>query len=708
MAVGRKMHEDAADLASRLAALLPERATPPLIVALVLLRLGVRPRSRLLAAVTSKLKAAASSLPHETSSRMEAELLAWREAPSRTLPQSVSSVPTRSTFSAAQEAVHPPHCDAQATLPLSCCAALWQETRQFYATRGSSAFTSHVPSHVSTSAFLANAYAAVISSAVAESEAGADTADSEPVYILDLGCGCGVLGVRVALELQRRAAPDRSRFCVVLADLEPTAALAQAAAPSAASLVRDGLLDVAKLDLGADIPHLHLLLSGRTLHPGELRRPLVVLASYLLDSLPLDILRVRRTRASSPSDADNPLPCKRRAPAVDETTEALTPVVHRSRRGASRTRFAYRPLPVEDHRIGSEGGRRLRELCERLLAIASADAAASEHGCAAAVIPSGAARCLWALFDWLAGSASQSHPTMLLLVGDKIIDRHTASRLAGARRDDVSPVDLAQLPLFDIHGGAGGPASSCLVLDGIIEALHLCADVEGTAPGLAPVLHILGRTPAMMEFDVCAFALAQSSSGDFRATRREFEQVLGTFGPAEMERLYAFVQEEARADTAGPRVSLDLLVDVIRLGAYDWELFVHLRWMALVRLRDAAPESAARAVETACRCFDERITLDANEWMASEVLFSRWLYAAGEWMRALRTLRPERTSSSSSGPDVGPAGDEHVDAERAFLEGLCRLRLRQSNEAERLLREAECLGHRGAARRVRRLLLSTG
>ena len=725
-------------LATRTAALLPAERSSPLLVALTLLRLGSESPS-LLASAISKLRNAAPSLSEETRRQLELELRI-------SLPPSI--FPALPSTRKHGRSVSPPM-----NLPLSSCASLWTRTRSFYSEKGADAFSSGiVPSHISTSAFLGCAYARVIERMLHDvgSNFGGVSDEEEPVYIIDVGCGCGVLGVRVALELAKCGLHLQRPFCVVLADLDPTAALAQAALPSAAALVRNGQLDVAQFDADASgsvlaswaesrhapppslrPPNLRLLLSGRILPPRR-RQPLIVLASYLFDSLPIDVLR---------------LPSGRH----DTTPEVLTPIATSGRRGGIRTRFAYAPSAgcggeeadgVNSVSAGS-GDARVDELCARLLELASDDAEARGVA-AAAIVPVGAARCVWWLYEWLAGgrtegvtecTRTEQHPPMLLLIGDKIIDRHSAARLVAAERPNGHPpMELSELKLFDEHGGEGGPISTSLVLEGVLEAMRLCTHtvaaeetpaVDGEAVRTRPAapqaharsqvqVQTIGRSPAMMEFDVCAFLLASTSAADvhasagatLRATRDEFGKRLGKFGPAELERLCAFVYAESTSPTGAERVPLRLLVDVLVLTNYDWPTFHEWRWLVRARLRDAPPDDAASAIAVARRCFETRVVLDATAWAASELTFGRWLCAAGEWSLALHAINAypivEGRSLPAAAAECAPADQaKGAAAERAFLAGVCHYRLGELTVAERLLRDAAQSGHRGAARRMR-------
>lgn len=676
------------ELACRCAELLPPSPSPPLLAALTLLRLGLQAPSRnvLLRVAANKLRATASTLPFDTRLRLERELsIAFNISIPPQIPSSTKRIRSH----------EPPF-----VLPLS-GDAVWQGTKDFYTSHGSGVFTSgSVPSHVSTSTFLARAYADVIECMLIETGEAlplASGGEAEPVYVLDVGCGAGVLGVRVALELSARQLQQRRSFCVILCDLDPAAALAQAALPSADVLRREGLLDVARFDADVPLHTLSLILSGRVLAPGR-RQPLIVLASYLFDSLPIDIIRVRPGH---------------------EPLEVLNPTHRRGRRGGKETRFAYVTAPTRPAQPSmneSDGedrqGRtanctrpRLDELCQRLVALA-ADDAESRGEPAAAILPTGAARCMWWLHEWLVGGdgTRADYPALLLLIGDKIVDRHSAARLVGAHRGCHEPsMSLRDLPIFDRHGGPAGALSSCLVLDGVLEALRLCgsthSDDDLAASIVAPRLHQIGQSPPLMEFDICAVALTPGTAcgSAFDATRKEFARRLGSFGPAEMERLCAFVHSEATAGASPSRVPLRLVCDVLTLSHFDWATFYDWRWLIRMRIHDEPPDEASYAVNIACECFSRRVVLDAAEWAASALGFMRWLCSVGEWARALLThdeaQRDVSTTSSST----------EQTTERIFLEGVCHQRMGKMVEAARLLGDAARRGHRGAARRERRM-----
>ena len=175
--------------------------------------------------------------------------------------------------------------------------------------------TYQVPHEISTSRFLGTGLAALVLAFWADADArrraeeggGAEAgggeggeggeAEDSTRYVVELGCGSGLLSLHCAAELRRRGA---HRCCVVLADLDPSAALQLCASARGASLVAEGWLDVARLHgdggdggdgggggggaggraVGCNLPEggaLQLLISGREIAPASLCTPLVLL-----------------------------------------------------------------------------------------------------------------------------------------------------------------------------------------------------------------------------------------------------------------------------------------------------------------------------------------------------------------------------------------------------------------------------------------------
>ena len=700
----------------------------PLACQLVLHRLGQLP---LPAAAERKLKLAATAgaLPPETIRRLAAELNT--AAPSdagahRTADFLRSSSCKRQRPPSAPPAPPAPPARAEPAVWARLSeSALWSASAAYYATQGSSAWESgDVPCHISCSALTASAYAAVCSAflhgeARRSEPGGGEPGGSARALILDLGCGCGSLGVRVARELRALGHDD---FTLVLADLDPAAALEQCRLPSAAGLVQGGWIDVAAFEVGAalggadETGELELLLSGRRLGPGSVDAPLVLLANYFFDSLPCDILRV--TPGAGGCDADG---------AALPLVEAL------SATSAAGPPFAYDAL-APGARFGG-GGRPDDELTDALLEAsvrrAASRAAAGVDSCPAlGLIPTGCARCLRRLeaLRPRAGTGGGGPSPMLLLVGDKMVDSgRAASRLAGVGR--AGPFTLSELPLFAVHGGgrrrpARGapppPISTCLVLEEIVEAARrVCARHAHGVP--SDVALDVVRSPAMLDFDVAALLVGGEPApgrtpgrGEAWA-RRAFVERLGGFGPAEMERLLAHMLERLEGPGRGcghePPVPLPALTSLVRLGRHDWHEWHSLRWHVRRRLPGATADEEAEAVEAATRSFDARVVLTRREWLRSQVSFGQWLYAVDRHAAALRVLLGGRATGGDDGAAARRDGNaaergaaEERDPERLFLRACCGRKLGcEPGGARELLEWAAAAAHRGAARRLRAL-----
>lgn len=164
---------------------------------------------------------------------------------------------------------------------------IWSAHRAYYEQAGPRAWTDDgLPTLVTTSAYMAEAYANML---VDWAEATVHDPD-EPVYVVELGAGPGVLGARVAEALFRARLPDTPRLVYVLTDLAEANAQAWADDPLLMGLAEEGVLDFARLDLATPGP-LCLRHSGRVLGPGGSPNPVAVIANYLLDCLPCDLFR---------------------------------------------------------------------------------------------------------------------------------------------------------------------------------------------------------------------------------------------------------------------------------------------------------------------------------------------------------------------------------------------------------------------------------
>ncbi|MBN1203938.1 MAG: tetratricopeptide repeat protein [Myxococcaceae bacterium] len=172
-------------------------------------------------------------------------------------------------------------------------SSLWSTQQQFYNEQGTAAFTSGaVPSHVTTSAAIAAAYARIIRGLQQDCLRLGDP--RAPLYVVELGAGSARLAWRLlgTLDALEEIAPTGGppvRF--ILTDVAASNIRASMAHPLLQPLIASGRIAFALRDAGAREP-LELLSSGERIEPGTLRNPLVVLGNYLFDSLEHDFFRV--------------------------------------------------------------------------------------------------------------------------------------------------------------------------------------------------------------------------------------------------------------------------------------------------------------------------------------------------------------------------------------------------------------------------------
>lgn len=186
--------------------------------------------------------------------------------------------------------------------PLS-ASALWGLQRAYFEREGVAAWSSGtLPSMASTNAVVAATYARLITAFlrdwVASRPAGAG-ALAEPVRVVELGAGAGRLGYHVVRKLAPRLAstPGVGGIPVtyVLTDLPEATIVWWARHEQLQPLLASGQLDVACFDIAQPHP-IELRHSGRVLTPGASAAPMVVVANYVLDSLPQDAFTVEGGR----------------------------------------------------------------------------------------------------------------------------------------------------------------------------------------------------------------------------------------------------------------------------------------------------------------------------------------------------------------------------------------------------------------------------
>lgn len=163
-------------------------------------------------------------------------------------------------------------------------SVLWKLQREYFERQGIAAWSGgKVPHHITSSPFIADAYARIVLGFVRD-------ADSGPIHIVELGSGCGRfshLFLKRFLELQRNSRLKHIPIKYVMTDVAEQNLEYWRTHPRFQPFVAAGSLDFARFNVEHD-ETLKLIHSGETLSPVGHRTTLVVIANYLFDSVPQD------------------------------------------------------------------------------------------------------------------------------------------------------------------------------------------------------------------------------------------------------------------------------------------------------------------------------------------------------------------------------------------------------------------------------------
>lgn len=173
---------------------------------------------------------------------------------------------------------------------------LWQLQRSYFDEAGSLAWRNNVvPSHATSNAYIAQAYARVVMGylrdALAQGQRG-------PVHIIDLGAGSGQFAFHFLKKLDRlyrdSSVYNKVFYRYVIADFTSSNIDYCKRHPAMQSFINYGLLDFALLDMAKAQPvSIKLLQSGDTLASGSVSGPLVLIGNYLFDSIPQDLFSLQ-------------------------------------------------------------------------------------------------------------------------------------------------------------------------------------------------------------------------------------------------------------------------------------------------------------------------------------------------------------------------------------------------------------------------------
>ena len=194
------------------------------------------------------------------------------------------------------EAAEAPPAPVEAGPPEPQCrfsqASLWQYQLQYYREAGVDVWRSGtVPSLISNNAAMARIWADTICAWLHDHEETLDL--NEPLYVIELGAGAGRLAFLILKALSARRPTDpllrKVKLKYVLTDIAEGTVDFWRNHPPLRPFHDNGSLDVAEWSPTSGEP---LKLSKRRAPLSALRNPPIVIANYLIDSLPADVFAV--------------------------------------------------------------------------------------------------------------------------------------------------------------------------------------------------------------------------------------------------------------------------------------------------------------------------------------------------------------------------------------------------------------------------------
>ena len=165
---------------------------------------------------------------------------------------------------------------------------LWQLQRDYFEQYGIDAWRSGtVPHHITSSPFIADAYARVVMGFLRDCERSLD--HSQPVHIVELGSGSGrfaYLFLKKFLSLYRSSVLKEIPVKYVMTDFTESNLDYWRTQPWLSPFIKEGSLDLARFDLESDVQI--KVDSGEIVSNTTLRNPLIVISNYVFDSTPQD------------------------------------------------------------------------------------------------------------------------------------------------------------------------------------------------------------------------------------------------------------------------------------------------------------------------------------------------------------------------------------------------------------------------------------
>ena len=406
---------------------------------------------------------------------------------------------------------------------------LWQLQRNYFERHGIEAWRSGtVPHHITSSPFIADAYARVVMgflrdwSVLKHSDDASSNAPldrRQPVYIVELGSGSGRFAysfLKKFFSLYRSSVLKEIPVKYVMTDFTKSNLEYWRVHPWLRPFIKEGSLDFARFDLESDV-QFELLDSGEILSNATLRNPLVVISNYVFDSTRQDAFVV----------ADENL-FEIQVSLTTPQTEIYTadPDI------LSQVEISAHEDPINGNYYDDpKWNRILRDYKQRLTDTAF-------------LFPTSALQCIQNLHDLSRGR-------MLLLSGDRGYSHDEALKLGRG------------VPTFALHG------SFSMMVDYQIIGEY-CRHLSGQ------VLHPARPAESL---NISAF-LFGDTPGDFVETRQAYAEAIAKFGPDDF-----FTLKEGIGKLYDV-LSLDQILAFVRLSGWDYKRF----WECLPVLKKHLPE----------------------------------------------------------------------------------------------------------------------
>lgn len=213
------------------------------------------------------------------------------------LLNSTETLPQDSLLNLVLEAhSHPPAKVLGSECRLSRCQ-LWQMQEEYYANVGLDAWQHSVPNYVTSSAYIAEAYADMVIAFLDDMRGSLNW--DEPFYVVEMAAGTGRFSYLMIRELKRKlqrlSAYQHLKLRYVMTDFTETGIQHWEAHTELRADIESGLLDFAVWNPLQE-QQFTLYKSGALLDKDSVANPVVAIANYFFDSIHQDVFRIEKGR----------------------------------------------------------------------------------------------------------------------------------------------------------------------------------------------------------------------------------------------------------------------------------------------------------------------------------------------------------------------------------------------------------------------------